>query len=76
MSIIKLGCDFLWWYVQRLIGVKEYILVSQDGSVELYKLQNDNYKDYVKIDNKFKSDSLNITLDFDKIFSLVQKKFN
>ncbi|MBC5628143.1 Uma2 family endonuclease [Clostridium sp. NSJ-6] len=60
----------------KSIGVKEYILVSQDGSVELYRLQNDNYKDYLKIDNKFKSDYLNITLDFDKIFSLVQDKFN
>lgn len=39
----------------KSIGVKEYILVSQDGSVELYKLQNDNFKDYIKIDDLFKS---------------------
>lgn len=38
----------------KSIGVKEYILVSQDGSVELYKLQNDNFKDYIKIDDLFK----------------------
>lgn len=60
----------------KSIGVKEYILVSQDGSVELYKLQNDNFKDYIKIDDLFKSEYLNITLDFDKIFSLVRDKFN
>lgn len=60
----------------KSIGVREYILVSQDGSVELYKLQNDNFKDYIKIDDLFKSEYLNITLDFDKIFSLVRNKFN
>ena len=46
----------------KSIGVKEYILVSQDESVELYKLQNDNFKDYIKIDDLFKSEYLNITL--------------
>ena len=60
----------------KSIGVKEYILVSQDGSVELYNLENDNYRDYIKIDNIFKSNYLNITLDFDKIFTLVKNKFN
>ena len=58
------------------IGVKEYILVSQDGSIELYNLESNNYKDYIKIDNIFKSNYLNITLDFDKIFTLVKNKFN
>ena len=60
----------------KSIGVKEYILVSQDGSIELYNLENANYRDYIKIDNIFKSNYLNITLDFDKIFTLVKNKFN
>ncbi|WP_195467910.1 Uma2 family endonuclease [Clostridium sp. D43t1_170807_H7] len=60
----------------KSIGVKEYILVSQDGSVELYNLESANYRDYIKIDNIFKSNYLNITLDFDKIFTLVKNKFN
>ncbi|WP_297712378.1 Uma2 family endonuclease [Clostridium sp.] len=60
----------------KSIGVKEYILVSQDGSIELYSLENPNYRDYIKIDNIFKSNYLNITLDFDKIFTLVKNKFN
>lgn len=60
----------------KSIGVKEYILVSQDGSIELYNLESDNYRDYIKIDDIFKSNYLNITLDFDKIFTLVKSKFN
>ena len=60
----------------KSIGVKEYILVSQDGSIELYNLENANYRDYIKIDNIFKSNYLNITLDFDRIFTLVKNKFN
>ena len=60
----------------KAIGVKEYILVSQDGSIELYNLESNDYKDYIKIDNIFKSHYLNITLDFDKIFTLVKNKFN
>ena len=60
----------------KSIGVKEYILVSQDGSIELYNLESDNYRDYIKINDIFKSNYLNITLDFDKIFTLVKSKFN
>lgn len=60
----------------KAIGVKEYILISQDGSIELYKLQNDDYKNYMKIENSFESEALDITLDFDKIFTLVRNKFN
>lgn len=59
----------------KKIGVKEYLLVSQDKIVTFYNLNNENYAEGTLVNNKFESKELDIILDFDKIFGLVDKKF-
>ena len=60
----------------KAIGVKEYILVSQDWKVELYRLNTDNSNCCEDIIGIFESTYLDIKINFESIYSKVYKKLN